>query len=185
MTHQSKKANSQATVTYPHLAWIALGSNLGNPLQNIDKAISCLRITKGIRCQVLSPLYRSKPHGEVQQPDFINGVLKIQTELSPHTLLACLLKIENTLGRVRDVRFGPRVIDLDLIAYDALTCDDPTLTLPHPRAHEREFVIKPLYDLDPDGQYLASIFKTPIQDLRHTLPIDQLKVIRHEPTYYY
>ena len=97
-----------------------------------------------------SPIYRSLPVGVTDQPPFLNAVAALDTELGPDALLDVLLAVEAAHGRVRDVRWGPRTLDLDLVWFEGVVRDDPRLTLPHPRAHEREFVLRPLCDLAPD-----------------------------------
>lgn len=97
-----------------------------------------------------SPVYRSDPVGLTDQPPFLNAVAAIDTEFDPDGLLDVLLAVEAAHGRVRDVRWGPRTLDLDLISFEDVVRDDARLTLPHPRAHEREFVLRPLCDIAPD-----------------------------------
>jgi len=102
------------------------------------------------RIAAASPIYRSLPVGVTDQPPFLNAVAALDTELGPDALLDVLLAVEAAHGRVRDVRWGPRTLDLDLVWFGGVVRDDPRLTLPHPRAHEREFVLRPLCDLAPD-----------------------------------
>jgi 2-amino-4-hydroxy-6-hydroxymethyldihydropteridine diphosphokinase len=96
-----------------------------------------------------SRIYRSRPIGRAQQPDFLNAVARLETPLGAEELLEALLALEAQFGRVRNVRWGPRTLDLDLIWYEGEEREDARLTLPHPRAHEREFVLRPLSELDP------------------------------------
>ena len=98
----------------------------------------------------VSPTYRTAAIGVTDQPDFLNLVAQLDTPLGPAELLAGLQAIEAEFGRVRDRRWGPRTLDLDLISYDGVESDDPALELPHPRAHEREFVLRPLADIAPE-----------------------------------
>src|SRR4029078_5775756 len=102
------------------------------------------------RIAAASPIYRSLPVGVTDQPPFLNAVAALDTELGPDALLAVLLAVEAPHGRVRDVRWGPRTLDLALVCFGGVVRDDPRLTLPHPRAHEREFVLRPLCDLATD-----------------------------------
>ena len=102
------------------------------------------------RIVAASPIYRSDPVGVTDQPPFLNAVAALDTELDPDALLDVLLDIEAAHGRVREVRWGPRTLDLDLIWFEDVARDDARLTLPHPRAHEREFVLRPLCDIAPD-----------------------------------
>ena len=97
-----------------------------------------------------STLRETEPWGPVAQPSFLNGVVEVETSLEPRALLGLLLDVERRLGRVRDARFGPRTIDLDLLVYDDAALDEPGLTVPHPRLHERVFALEPLHELDPE-----------------------------------
>jgi 2-amino-4-hydroxy-6-hydroxymethyldihydropteridine diphosphokinase len=97
----------------------------------------------------VSPVYETAPVGGPDQPDYLNAVLLIETGLAPRDLLAATQRIEADFGRVRAERFGPRTLDIDIISFDGDVSDDPVLTLPHPRAHERAFVLAPWHDLDP------------------------------------
>jgi 2-amino-4-hydroxy-6-hydroxymethyldihydropteridine diphosphokinase len=128
-------------------AYIGLGANLGDASATIRAAASAL--ARSGRVAAASPLYETDPVGLRDQPAFRNAVCALETELPPRALLDRLLAIEAEFGRVRGVRFGPRTLDLDLIAYDGERSDDEGLTLPHPRAHEREFVLRPLADIAP------------------------------------
>ena len=126
---------------------IGFGANLGDPACTLDAAV--LELGELGRVRGVSPAYRSAPIGPQDQPDFHNSVIELDTRRSPGELLHALQAIERRHGRVRGRRFGPRTIDLDLLWFEGVTCDHPRLTLPHPRAHEREFVLRPLCDLDP------------------------------------
>ncbi|MBC7462985.1 MAG: 2-amino-4-hydroxy-6-hydroxymethyldihydropteridine diphosphokinase [Actinobacteria bacterium] len=128
-------------------AIIALGANLDEPAQNVELAISILDQSTDLVER--SSLYKTKPVGGPEQPDYVNAVCIVETQLPPHDLLHVLQGIEKSMGRVRDVKWGPRVIDCDLIAYDDFILDDEELTLPHPRAHERRFVLEPWLEIDP------------------------------------
>ncbi len=129
------------------IAYIAIGSNLGNREQNCLLAIQKISVLRETKTLKQSTLIETDPVGKTDQPKFINGVIKIKTKLSPQELLKSLLHIEKEMGRVRCEKWGPRIIDLDIIAYDELQLDEPGLTLPHPRAHEREFVVNALKEL--------------------------------------
>lgn len=130
-------------------AVVALGANLEEPEDAIELAISLLEQSTDLIAR--SSLYLTKPVGGPPQPDYINAVAIIDSELPAHDLLDLLHGIEKSMGRVRHVRWGPRVIDLDLIAYGNLQSGDEDLTLPHPRAHERRFVLEPWLEIDPDA----------------------------------
>jgi 2-amino-4-hydroxy-6-hydroxymethyldihydropteridine diphosphokinase len=129
---------------------LALGSNLGDRESNLDQAIS--ELEKIIEITHLSTLHETAPVGGPKQGDYLNAVLIGETQLDPHELLALTSKIETKLGRVREVRNGPRTVDIDLIVFGALQIKTPDLELPHPRAHEREFVLAPWLEIDPDAQ---------------------------------
>lgn len=131
-------------------AFVALGSNLGDPAATVCSAFAALAKVDQVRLVRTSSLYRTAPVGFEQQPDFINAVAEIETSLAPHALLAALLALEDRFGRVRDRRWGPRSLDLDLLLYDGLRLDTPDLTLPHPRLHLRAFVLMPLAEIAPD-----------------------------------
>ena len=128
-------------------AYISLGSNLGDSLQTLRQAAVALG---GLGAVVAaSPVYETDPVGLTEQPAFLNAVVELDTTLEPLPLLDALLAIEAESGRERSIRFGPRTLDLDLIWYDGRRLESDRLTLPHPRAHEREFVLRPLADLAP------------------------------------
>ena len=131
------------------LAYVALGSNLGNPRQQLLDAMDALASLPDTRLRQRSPLYRTPPWGVLEQPPFLNAAVELDTALSPHALLDALLAIEQGAGRVRAERNGPRTLDLDLLHVDGVQLDDPRLTLPHPRMAERAFVLLPLHDIAP------------------------------------
>ena len=132
-------------------AFVGLGANLDNPLQQVRQAIAELDGIEHTRVLAASSMYRSVPVGYADQPDFINAVARLQTELSPRELLDALHVIENHHGRRRSVRNAPRTLDLDLLSYGALVVEEEGLTLPHPRMHERAFVLLPLAEIAPDA----------------------------------
>ena len=134
----------------PRCAYIALGSNLADPEAQVNHAFTALAQLPQSRLLARSSLYRSAPVGYAAQADFINAVAQLETELSAHDLLQSLLDIERTFGRVRDFRNAPRTLDLDLLLYADLMFHEPGLTLPHPRMHERAFVLLPLLEIAPD-----------------------------------
>ncbi|HEY8327784.1 MAG TPA: 2-amino-4-hydroxy-6-hydroxymethyldihydropteridine diphosphokinase [Rhodanobacter sp.] len=131
------------------LAYVALGSNLGDPRQQLLDAIDALANLPDTRLLQRSRLYRTPPWGMLEQPPFINAAVELDTALSPHALLDAMLAIEQRAGRVRAERNGPRTLDLDLLHVDGVQLDDPQLTLPHPRMAERAFVLLPLHDIAP------------------------------------
>lgn len=130
-------------------AWIALGSNLGDSGALLDQALEQLAQLPDSRLLASSKRYRTAPVGGPDQPDFVNAACLLETQLSPIELLRALQQLEQSAGRVRHERWGPRTLDLDIIAIDDLQSNDPELTLPHPRAHQRAFVLCPLADLNP------------------------------------
>ncbi|HBT40413.1 MAG: 2-amino-4-hydroxy-6-hydroxymethyldihydropteridine diphosphokinase [Pseudothermotoga sp.] len=126
--------------------YVALGSNVGERLKNIQRAC-CLMESSGMRLLRTSPVYVTKPYGFVDQPDFLNCVVEIETELTPFQLLAELLNIERLLGRVRDRKWGPRTIDLDIVLYGNIVLESESLTIPHYDLANRQFVLRPLLDI--------------------------------------
>jgi len=128
---------------------VALGSNLENRKLNLDIAITHLEVL--LKDLKVSPYFETKPVGGPTQSDFINAVVIGECDLGPEVLLAELLEIEVQMGRVRDLKWGPRIIDLDLIVYGDQKIDTVFLKLPHPLAHSREFVLRPWLEVDPEG----------------------------------
>ena len=133
-----------------HLAYVALGANLADPVAQLRAAIKALTGLPESSLRRVSSLYRTAPVGIHGQPDFINAVAAIQTRLSPHELLAALFEIEARFGRRRDFHHAPRTLDLDLLLYDDRIIDSPQLKVPHPRMHLRAFVMAPLTEIAPD-----------------------------------
>jgi len=133
-----------------HTAFIALGSNLGGPENKVRQGIATLAELPQTRLAAASSLYRSAPLGYAGQADFVNAVAQLSTALAPQALLQSLLAIEQRFGRERSFRNAPRTLDLDLLLYDAQTIDEPGLAVPHPRMHERAFVLAPLVEIAPD-----------------------------------
>src|SRR5512145_1957599 len=130
-----------------HIAFIGLGSNLQEPLGQLDRAFAAIANLPGTRLLQKSSLYRSAPVGCVDQPDFINAVAKIETSLPPQSLLQSLLQIEHMHGRERSFRNAPRTLDLDVLLYDDLQLHEHGLTIPHPQMHLRAFVLQPLLEI--------------------------------------
>lgn len=129
--------------------YVALGSNLEQPVQQIERAVQALQHHPDLTQFRISPWYRTAAiGGPDHQPDYINAACVFDTRLSADAVLKLLQSIEQDHGRVRDVRWGPRTLDLDLIWYENFTSDSRLLTVPHPRAHQRAFVLKPLIDLN-------------------------------------
>ena len=130
-------------------AFVALGSNLGDPQRQVGDAVAALANLPDTRVVKLSSLYRTPPWGLLEQPSFINAAVELDTGLAPLALLDAMLEIEQAAGRVRAQRNGPRTLDLDLLHVDGVRMDDPRLSLPHPRMAERVFVLLPMHDLAP------------------------------------
>ena len=141
---------------------IGIGSNLGNREENCLKALDLLS-ARGIIVKKRSSFYETKPWGLEDQPEFINMAAEIETGLDPLKLLGTLKSIEAEMGRKRSRRWGPRVIDLDLLLYDDMVTDCPGLMIPHPLMHEREFVLRPLADIAPDR--IHPILKKTVKEL--------------------
>lgn len=132
-------------------AFVGIGSNLDDPVAQVRRAIVALAGLPRSRCQRASSLYRTPPWGRTDQPSFINAVAELETALSPRDLLAGLIAIEAAAGRVRDKdRWGPRVLDLDLLLYAQRCIEERDLQVPHPHLHERAFVLLPLAEIAAD-----------------------------------
>lgn len=130
------------------LAYVGLGANLGEPRRQLLAALEDLGRIPGTRVAARSSLYRSAPIGYADQPDFVNAVAMLDTELRPAELFAALQQIERRYGRERSFPNAPRTLDLDLLLYGGEQIDTPALSVPHPRMHERAFVLAPLLELD-------------------------------------
>jgi 2-amino-4-hydroxy-6-hydroxymethyldihydropteridine diphosphokinase len=131
-----------------HMIYLALGSNLGDRLANLNQAIAAL--TPQMEVKAKSSVYETPPWGYEDQPKFLNQVIKAKTYLDPEPLLKHLKRLEVTLGRQESFSNGPRLIDMDILFYDDLVFNGPSLIVPHPRLHERGFVLLPLLDIAPD-----------------------------------
>ena len=128
---------------------LSVGSNLGDRLGTLQGCVQAIGELPETDVLAVSPVYETAPVGGPAQPDYLNAVLIVATGLAPHDLFAATQRIEAGFGRVRAERFGPRTLDIDIISFAGEVSDDPVLTLPHPRAHERAFVLAPWHDLDP------------------------------------
>jgi len=133
-----------------HIAFIGLGSNLNDPPSQLQSALAAIDRLPGTRLLAKSSLYRGAPLGYPDQPDFVNAVAKIATELTPQALLQALLQIEHSHGRERTFRNAPRILDLDVLLYDDVQLHEHGLTIPHPQMHLRAFVLQPLLEIAPD-----------------------------------
>jgi 2-amino-4-hydroxy-6-hydroxymethyldihydropteridine diphosphokinase len=148
-------------------AFVGLGSNLGDRQRMLWSAVHMLTFNPDVDVVAVSSIRETEPVGLLDQPRFLNAAVAIDTELEPRPLLDLLLAIEGELGRIRGgPRFGPRVVDLDLLLYGDEVVDEPGLTVPHPRLHERRFALEPLAELDPD---LVVPEKGPVQALLATV----------------
>lgn len=127
-----------------------MGTNLGNRLKNLKLAIEFISAEEGVAVQTVSPVYETEPLGGPMQDPFLNACALLKTTLPPDALLSIMLKIEDKMGRIREEKWGPRLIDLDLLAYENAMINTPALELPHPRMAERDFVLIPLFDIAPD-----------------------------------
>jgi 2-amino-4-hydroxy-6-hydroxymethyldihydropteridine diphosphokinase len=134
-------------------AVVSLGANIGDPKANLDLAVALLREATDVIA--VSSYLQTKPLGGPEQPDYLNAVAIVESELPAKDLLAVLNGIETAMGRTREIHWGPRVIDLDLIQYGGLLVHDEKLTLPHPRAHERRFVLAPWFEIEPEAILLT------------------------------
>jgi 2-amino-4-hydroxy-6-hydroxymethyldihydropteridine diphosphokinase len=155
---------------------LALGANLGDRAATLTSAVAELAAEDGVRLVVVSPVYETDPvGGPAEQPPYLNAVLVADSSLTPDELLALAHRVEDTHGRVRTERWGARTLDVDLLAVDAVVSTAPELTLPHPRAHERAFVLVPWAEVDPD-------FDVPglgrVADLLAALPATELAGVR-------
>ncbi|MBQ7107866.1 MAG: 2-amino-4-hydroxy-6-hydroxymethyldihydropteridine diphosphokinase [Clostridia bacterium] len=139
------------------IAFIGIGTNMGDRALNIKNATNALKHLPETTVLAVSNIYETEPWGLKEQPNFLNGVIKVSTSLSPNALLGALLGIEAAMGRVREVKNGPRVLDLDLLIYDNVNSSSAELTLPHPYIMEREFVLKPLTELTSDEKYITAL----------------------------
>ena len=146
-------------------AVIALGANLGDPIAALQGAVDALNAHPQVEVVAASDVYETDPVGGIEQPVFCNAVVLVRTTLDPHALLDLAHRIEEDWQRTREVRWGPRTLDIDLIDFEGVTLDGPDLVLPHPRAHERGFVLVPWREIEPDG---ALTGHGPISDL----PVD-------------
>lgn len=151
----------------PVEAFVGVGSNLDRPRERCAEAVDRLRRMEGVLALERSSWYATSPVGPVEQPDFVNGVVRVRTRLDPFGLLGALKGIEASMGRAGGVRWGPRVIDLDLLLFGGLVSRERGLVIPHPEMHRRRFVLAPLCDLAPDGVHpvLGKTFRELLSDL--------------------
>jgi 2-amino-4-hydroxy-6-hydroxymethyldihydropteridine diphosphokinase len=132
------------------VAFLGLGSNLGDRLANLQAAVDALQAEPGLWVTASSRVWETKPVGGPPQPDYLNGVIRVETDLSARDLLDVARRVEARMGRVRKERWGARTLDVDILLYDEEQIDEPDLVVPHPRMNQRAFVLLPLLELEPD-----------------------------------
>ncbi|MCL2840975.1 MAG: 2-amino-4-hydroxy-6-hydroxymethyldihydropteridine diphosphokinase [Defluviitaleaceae bacterium] len=150
--------------------YLGLGSNIGNSEKNLNSAVAEIS-TKSINIIARSSYYKTKPISDIPQGDYVNCVLEAETTMTPKELIKCLLKIEAKLGRERKERWGPRIIDIDVLTYDHDISDDADIILPHPRMHERLFVLVPFFEINPN--YVHPLLNKRIVELKAKLEENQ------------
>ena len=160
-------------------AFIGAGANLGEPVRQLWQAQEELEKSPGVTFLAASSFYRTQPMGPVEQPPFINAVFAIEYGLGPRELLALLLDIEGRMGRVRKERWGPRVIDLDLLFFGDMIIKEKGLEVPHPRLHERRFVLAPLAEIAPE--VVHPVIRQSVSELLDVLPPGDFWVEKLEP----
>lgn len=146
-------------------AVLSIGSNIGYRGKNIKTAMKSLALVPGVKILRESAVYETSPWGLALQRNFLNNVVEVETELTPNALLGACLGIEAAMGRVREIKNGPRLIDIDLLVYENATSDTEELQLPHPRIGERAFVLVPLMDLYEDLNVLGISYKNAYENL--------------------
>ncbi len=163
----------------PHLIYLALGTNLGQRRQNLQTALG--QLPPGVILKKISRVYETAPVYVLDQPPFLNMAVEAQTTLSPHDLLRYLKRIEAEMGRERGRRYGPRLIDLDIIFYDDWVVDTPDLKIPHPHLGERGFVLRPLADIA--AGMIHPVSRQTIAEILNALPPDNgiLRAIEWQP----
>ena len=162
-----------------HIAYISVGSNLGDKLENCQRGIKALTETGTSRVLARSRIYTTEPVDYEDQDWFINMVVKLETSHGPYELLDRIESIQRTAGRIKDsIRFGPRILDLDIIFYEDHIIDSERLVVPHPRMHKRRFVLKPICDIDPS--IIHPVLKKKMQFLLDRLGDDKQKVIEYK-----
>jgi 2-amino-4-hydroxy-6-hydroxymethyldihydropteridine diphosphokinase len=142
---------AEITAVKPVIAYIGLGANLGDPRAQVEEAVRCLREAEEVELLRVSALYLTPPLGPPGQPWYVNAAVQVKTRLTPEEVMRLLIGIETAMGRVRGERWGPRLIDLDLLLYNGEIITGPDLTVPHPEMHRRAFVLAPLAEIAPDA----------------------------------
>ena len=155
-----------------HIVYLALGSNMGNRLSNLKAAV--LNLTPQMTVKQKSSVYETPPWGFTEQDAFLNQVVKVTTYLEPEPLLRHLKRMETALGRVPNFQNGPRVIDIDILFFDKMIINTPPLVVPHPRLHERVFVLVPLAEIEPD--FVHPILQRPINKILEDVDRSEIKL---------
>lgn len=169
-------------MTKQHIAYISAGSNIGNRLENCQNSIAALTESGISTLKDKSPFYITEPVDYKDQDWFINIVLKIETILDPFQLLSRLKSIQQDAGRINDlIRFGPRILDLDIIMYDDIIINSSELIIPHPKMHKRRFVLKPFCDIDPT--IVHPVLKMDMQSLLDNLDDKGQRLIQYKCDY--
>ena len=157
-------------------AYLGIGSNLGDRMEFLKKAVRLLDETEGIRVAGVSPVYETVPAGGPPQGDYLNAAVALETSLEPRELMDACLAIEKSLGRVRNERWGPRIIDIDILLYGSRVISERGLDIPHPRMAERGFVLRPLADIAPDAVH--PVLHAAIRELRDRIGSEGVRVRR-------
>ena len=157
-----------------HTVYLALGSNLGNRLENLQLAIAALSPQMDVKAK--SHIYETPPWGYEDQPKFYNQVVKAETYVQPEPLLKHIKRLETALGRQVSFQNGPRLIDIDLLFYDQVVLSTPLLTLPHPRLQERGFVLLPLMDIAPD--FVHPVLKKSVRELTSACNLEGINQVQ-------
>ena len=155
-----------------HIVYLALGSNMGNRLSNLKAAV--VNLTPQMTVKQKSSVYETPPWGFTEQDAFLNQVVKVTTYLEPEPLLRHLKRMETALGRVPNFQNGPRVIDIDILFFDKMIINTPPLVVPHPRLHERVFVLVPLAEIEPD--FVHPILQRPINKILEDVDRSEIKL---------
>ena len=165
-----------------HTVYIGTGSNIGDKRSNCQNGIDALIRTGTAALTDISRFYKTEPVDYLDQDWFVNAVIKIETTLDPFQLLKTLESIERSAGRVRDtIRFGPRILDMDIIFYDDLVLKTSLLVIPHPRMHKRCFVLKPICDID--STFIHPVYKKDVRYLLDNLGEDRQRVVEYQCDY--
>ncbi|MBW2590874.1 MAG: 2-amino-4-hydroxy-6-hydroxymethyldihydropteridine diphosphokinase [Deltaproteobacteria bacterium] len=165
-----------------HIAYISVGSNIGNKIENCKKGVDALIRSDSVTLKAQSRYYKTDPVDYLNQDWFINYVVKIETSLDPFELLNRLKSIQRNAGRINDViRFGPRILDLDIILFGDVVINLENLTIPHPRMHKRRFVLKPVCDID--AEIIHPVFKKNMEYLLNNIDDEEQGIAEYKCDY--